>query len=53
MIFCGYCGIDKRVDNLERHCRGIHNGHAIALGQGEEVKMPEYSNWEEYITKYP
>ena len=52
-MFCAFCGVDKRTDQLERHCQSVHNEQAAALSPYEEVKMPEYENWEAYISKFP
>ena len=53
MVFCPWCGVPKRSDNLERHCNSIHNENASAYKLGEEIKMPEFENWDEVIRLYP
>ena len=52
-MFCPWCGVAKRSDNLERHCNSVHNENASAYKKGEEIKMPEFENWDEVIRLYP
>ena len=52
-MFCGYCGIAQRTDNLEDHCLKAHKDKEWALKASETPLSPKYSNWKEHIAEYP
>lgn len=52
-MFCGYCGVMKRTDNLRSHCRQIHGEEIKALAKVETPKTPQYCNWKSYVDSYP
>ena len=53
MLFCGYCGIVQRSDNLKAHCKKNHNDEFLALKPNEKPKVPMYKNWLSYVEEYP
>ena len=52
-MFCKYCGEAKRSDNLDKHCRGIHNDFERALESTDKPTHPSYKNWQAYMDNYP
>lgn len=52
-IFCGYCGVVKRNDYLENHCKNDHNAEFKALKPDEDPITPFYVNWKEVAHNYP
>ena len=53
MVFCYYCSVAQRIDNIKRHCRDCHNDVARPLDVGETPLQPIIENWKIFTDDYP